>query len=206
MHSSDEEQRQLHEEILTLRQQLGQEAAAIIPSSVTETKSKRRSTGEGEHAATQGRDSVSGNGAAVDDSVPRIIEMTTPGSKSTEPSRQLNLHAADGTRYVVTAPDVVPGTSVRLVIPSTAQGQGQQQINQLATDHVGGQHAHASETESSAILGIGDTGHADTHNGKSHVDEELSETAALVAKMRRELGLASDSTGGLADISVSGSG
>ena len=65
---------------------------------------------------------------------------------------------------------------------------------------------YTPETESSAILGIGDTGHADTRNGKSHVDEELSETAALVAKMRRELGLASDSTSGLADISISGSG
>ena len=76
----------------------------------------------------------------------------------------------------------------------------------LAANHGGGRRTEAcgtvvpatSDSEAASLTG--------TRSGKAQVDEELSETEALVAQMRLELGLASDTTDGAEKFPDSGSG
>ena len=210
MHSSDEEQRQLHEEILALRQQLGQEAIAAIPSSTTEglpngsntNQDHSQSTRAGQitRVANQDGDSFSCSDESIgrgstETGAPQIIEMRNLPPESVGLSRQVQVRAPDGTRYTLAAPDVESGTSVRLMIPSITQGHERQQIG---ADHGGGRHAEMRTT----VLPASKIG----RGGKAQVDEELSETEALVAQMRLELGLASDTAEGVANLSATGSG
>ena len=210
MRSSDEEQRLLHEEILALRQQLGQEAIAAISSSSNKEMPTRSSTnqsrdqtmsaGHVERVSSLDGNSVSGSnnvtgGRTVGNSVPRMIEVKSLAPESVGPSRQVQLRATDGTRYTIAAPHVEPGADVRLTM-------GEE-------DHGGGRHAGTHKT-AAAATGPGMAGGGGLPAGKisskSHVDEELSETEALVAKMRLELGLGSDTTGSVGNLRDSGSG
>ena len=199
MDHSDEEQREIHEEILALRQQLGQ-PAATVPSYATGTAARRQGmTSEEAISAGHSGGSEEPLPAAEDQllldeaklqpqpvapPVAQVIEMESPGLKPMGQSRQMELRAADGTRFFVAAPDVDAGTSLRLVVPPPGEA--------AAPAAAGASTLSAVEQ---TTRGTGAPAVSGGSKRSAGVDAELSETEAMVAQMKAELGLGSGGLG-----------
>ena len=103
MQHSDAEQTQIHEEIVALREQLGYEANKVPESAGIRNNTDQNTTKSNLDSSTS------------DQSSAHIVEIKCPGDM--DASRRLRVKIEDGTKLFLTAPDVEPGTKLRLRVP-----------------------------------------------------------------------------------------
>jgi hypothetical protein len=168
MERSDDEQQLLHEQIVSLREQLG-DAASRVPEAARKPRARGCATSSDAAAQHSTRQHQSGDESA------QVLEVTCPSDLG--PARQIPLQAGDGADvcFITVPSDVPAGAKIRVHVPQAAVGGSVGPRQPLAAT------AADSSTVQRALLQ--DSG---THSAvRSAVDAELAKVQAELAELRR---------------------